>query len=141
MISHKLHESFPDVAVYKSATNDAFFQGRNLPSFVKDYLLRRFSNHDGQIDADAIREYLAVKMPNDNENIKSRLLRGDRINITTRIVFKTDIGTGQVKFELPDASITSDAIVDGTLVDDRQSPLRWGTVGQCYSHIPSARGS
>lgn len=55
MISHKLHESFPDVAVYKSATNDAFFQGQNLPSFVKDDLLRRFSNHDGQIDADAIR--------------------------------------------------------------------------------------
>lgn len=135
MISHKLHESFPDVAVYKSATNDAFFQGRNLPSFVKDYLLRRFSSREGTVDADVIREYLAVKMPNDKENIKSRLLRGDRINITTRIVFKTDIGTGQVKFELPDAGITSDAIVDGMLVEDTEHLFdgeQWGNVTLTY---------
>lgn len=74
-------------------------------------------------------------MPNDNENIKSRLLSGDRINITTRIVFKTDIGTGQVKFELPDAGITSDAIVDGALVDDTNHLFdgeQWGNVTLTY---------
>lgn len=38
-ISDKIKKTFPDLAVYKSDNMDSLFGGRNLPSFIKDYIV------------------------------------------------------------------------------------------------------
>ena len=113
-----LKEVFPDVAVQRDSKSSQFFQGRNLPSYVKDYILRRFSNSEGEVQSYKIKDYLNLKMPLDKDNIKGRLLKGESINLTARVVFKTNIRDGKVEFELPDVGINSDAFVSDKLLDD-----------------------
>ena len=135
-ISMMARDCFPEVSVNKKIGADALFQGRNLPAFVKDYILRRFSDENGHVGEDALKSYLESKMPTEKEDIKGRLLKGEKINITTRIDFKTDIASGTVKFELPDAGITSDAIVDSTLIANGEETIfdgeQWGNVTLVY---------
>lgn len=112
-----LHSSFADAAVFKLKTSDSLFRGRNLPSFVKDYIIRKYSDVEGNLDTARLKDYLDTKMPTDKDNITNRLLRGERINITTRVVFKTNIRDGKVEFELPDLGITNDAYVSPLLIE------------------------
>lgn len=83
-INMKIKEAFPDASVMKNTNNDAYFNGRNLPSFVKDYVLRRYTDSEGNVDGEAITQYLAAKMPKDKEVslIKTRLgSMGETVNI------------------------------------------------------------
>ena len=118
-----LKEVFPEVAVLRDSNSSQFFQGRNLPAYVKDYILRRFSNSDGEVQPDKIKDYLDSKMPLDKDNIKGRLLKGESINLTARVVFKTNIRDGKVEFELPDIGINSDAFVSAQLLDDSDKTI------------------
>lgn len=59
-ISVKIQEYFADYAICKDKTAYGLFAGRNLPTFVKDYILNRFSKGEER-DEDGIREYLAGK--------------------------------------------------------------------------------
>jgi len=127
---------FKDVSIYKKRENDALFQGRNLPSFVKDYIIRRYSDADGNVDINQLKDYLDVKMPTDKDNLKSRLMRGEKINLTSRVVFKTNIREGKVEFEIPDAGISADAIVAIALLEKSQEAIfdgeQWGNMTITY---------
>lgn len=87
-INHKIKELLPEVAVMKNPEIKALFSGRNIPSYVKDYIIRRFSDSEGVIDKDGCKEYLRTKMPDVGSSLKSKLISGERINITTRIIVK-----------------------------------------------------
>lgn len=127
---------FKDVSIYKNRDNDALFQGRNLPSFVKDYIIRRYSDADGTLDIKQLKDYLEAKMPTDKDNLKSRLMRGEKINLTSRVIFKTNIRDGKVEFEIPDAGISSDAIVATALLEKSQENIfdgeQWGNMTIAY---------
>lgn len=127
---------FPDVAVYKQKDSSALFQGRNLPSFVRDYIIRRYSDAEGNVDTARLKEYLEAKMPTDKDNIKNRLLRGERINLTSRAVFKTNIRDGKIEFELPDIGIITDSIVSSTLIEKAKDTIfdgeHWGNMTIMY---------
>ena len=100
-ISTKIQETFADYAICKDRAAYGLFAGRNLPTFVKDYILNRFSKGEER-DEDGIREYLAAKMPQNSDSLMMRLLEGENVNITTRIVVKTKLDDGMVAFMLPD---------------------------------------
>ena len=46
-IGNKIKEVFGGAAVYKDPANYDVFNGRNLPSFVKDYLISSHISSDG----------------------------------------------------------------------------------------------
>lgn len=129
-------KAFPDAAVMKSVANASLFAGRNLPVFVRDYILRRFSDQDGNVDKDALSKYFAEKMGVDYNVLKSRLVGGERINITTRAVFSTDIASSNICFQLPDAGLTTDAIVAPELVKESPETFcdgeHWGNLTMRY---------
>lgn len=131
-----IHTSFPDVSVFKVKVTDSLFRGRNLPSFVKDYIIRRFSDAEGALDTTKLKDYLEAKMPTDKDNIKNRLLRGEQINLTTRAVFRTNIRDGKVEFELPDIGVISDAYVSTVLIETAKETLfdgeQWGNMTISY---------
>ena len=107
-INQKIKEVFPDLSVMKRASNNALFKGRNLPSFVKDFVLRRYTDGEGNVNADALKQYLDEKMPIEAESVKQRLLNGGAVNITTRFVTITDIANARVKVTLPELGINAD---------------------------------
>lgn len=136
MINEKTKECFPELSVMKVRKYDSLFKGRNLPSFVKDFILRRYTDDEGVVDEAAVKAYLNEKMPSDAEVLKQRLLGGESVNLTTRFTVTTDMALGRVRFQMPDVSITSSAYVSEELLDKSKEPLtdgeHWGNVTLIY---------
>ena len=120
----------------KNSANSGLFSGRNLPSFVKDYIIRRFAGEDGIADRDKVIDYLMSKMPDNISVIKNRLLAGEQVNVTVRFIIKSDIASGRTTFSVPDAQITSNAYVSQKLLEDYKEELtdgeRWGNITLNY---------
>lgn len=51
-IGNKIREVFRESAVYKDPANNEVFVGRNLPSFVKDYLIATHIDMNGRLRRD-----------------------------------------------------------------------------------------
>ena len=135
-ISEKIKEFFPDLAIMKNSANSSLFAGRNLPSFVKDYIIRRYSNEEGLVDRAKATDYLENKMPDNIAAIKNRLLAGEQVNVTVRFVIKSDLASGRTTFSIPDAQISSNAYIATTLLDEYKDELvdgeRWGNITLNY---------
>lgn len=131
-INQKIKEVFPDLSVIKQPSNNAFFKGRNLPSFVKDFVLRRYTDSEGNIDAVALKSYLDEKMPIDGNYIKQCLIAGETVNITTRFITTTDIAKKHVKVTIPNLGINSDAYITENLLQEKGTELAdgeyWGNI-------------
>lgn len=134
-ISVKIQEYFADYAICKDKAAYGLFAGRNLPTFVKDYILNRFSKGEER-DEDGIREYLAAKMPQNRDRLMMRLLDGDEVNITTRIFVKTELGDGKVAFILPDLNISANMYIQPKVLADNKNDLvdgeNWGNITMQY---------
>lgn len=134
-LSNKIYEAYADYAICKDKVAYGLFAGRNLPSFVKDYILNRFSKGEER-DEDGIREYLAAKMPLNGDSLMMRLLDGDDVNITTRVFVKTELGEGRVAFMLPDLNITSNMYISSKVLEDNKNELtdgeNWGNITMQY---------
>lgn len=131
-INQKIKEVFPDLSVMKRTGNNALFKGRNLPSFVKDFVLRRYTDGEGNVNAEALKRYLDEKMPIEAESVKQRLLNGGAVNITTRFITATDIANARVKVSIPELGINADAYVTPQLLHDNPEGLadgeHWGNI-------------
>lgn len=134
-ISRTIQNAFSDYAVCKDKASYRLFNGRNLPAFVKDYILNRFSKGEER-DEDGIREYLTSKMPQDGDRLKMRLLAGENVNITARIVVKTKLDDGKVAFMLPDMNIDANMFISSKVLDSNRNELvdgeNWGNVTMQY---------
>jgi ATP-dependent Lon protease len=49
-IGQKIKQVFLDIAILKDQDNYSVFNGRNLPSFVKDFLIRKHIDFDGNLN-------------------------------------------------------------------------------------------
>lgn len=133
----KIKHVFPETSVMKSVATDSLFAGRNLPVFVRDYILRRFSDENGNIDRDALSDYFEEKMGVEGQILKNRLFSArERVNITSRVVFRTELDKGSVWFDLPDAGITKDARVSKQLIQEQPAWFcdgeHWGNMTMRY---------
>lgn len=134
-ISQTIKNVFSDYAVCKDKASYRLFNGRNLPTFVKDYILNRFSEGEER-DEEGIREYLANKMPQDSDSLKMRLLEGENVNITTRIFVKTKLDEGKVAFMLLDMNLDANMFISPKVLEDNRNELidgeNWGNVTMQY---------
>jgi ATP-dependent Lon protease len=137
VIGQKIKEIFPDVAILKDPDNYSVFNGRNLPSFVKDFLIRKHINSEGILDKDAILSFLDKHIPDDNNVVKNRLLRQETVQLLTRFIITTDIKGGKVRFAIPDAGIKdNEAYIPDYLVSQYKDDLidgeKWGVIKLIY---------
>ncbi len=137
-IGTKIKEVFPDIAILKDKDNYNVFDGRNLPSFVKDFLIRKFISYDGEVDRENIIKFLDNHIPNDNNAIKNRLLRFETVNLLTRFIIRTDIKAGEIQFAIPDAGIKyNETIIPDYVVSNNQDDLvdgeKWGVIKLIYN--------
>ena len=102
-IVEKVQAYLKDVAIYKdSATTNSLFSGRNLPSFVKDFLLRRFSRGE-EVDAGGLSRFLSEMMP--KGNIKRMLHEGQEVKLLTRFTVNIDLRNNICRFGIPEQGI------------------------------------
>ena len=73
-LSNKIREQFAAMTIYKDpTTTGSLFAGRNLPSFVKDFLLKRYINPDGSIQRERLTAFLDSVIPTNQASVKDRL--------------------------------------------------------------------
>ena len=104
-LDEKVRQIFPEESIYKQPGGDSKFSGLNLPSFIKDWLVKKFTDVNDQIDAEGLKNFLDKHLPGKNSNIRGRLLQNETLTILARIIVEVDIKNGIYKFGLPDLGI------------------------------------
>ena len=105
-LSNKIREQFAAMTIYKDPTSTgSLFAGRNLPSFVKDFLLKRYIQPDGSVDRRKLTTFLDSVIPTDQSMVKDRLDCGEELTLLTRFIVYIDLVKGIRRFSIPDMGI------------------------------------
>lgn len=100
----KLKGLFAGMAVLKNPERTKFFSDLSLPSYMRDWLVMKFSDEFGNIDYNGVARYIKQYIPNreDYEQFKYRMVNGEVVRFLSRIRVAVDIKSGKTTFELPD---------------------------------------
>lgn len=136
-IGNKIKEVFDKAAVYKNPANYDVFNGHNLPSFVKDYLISKFITSNGVFQRERLSSFLDEHIPKDNSAIVSRLRRGETLTLLTRFDVITSLAQNKTMFEIPDMGIKAkDTLIPDYLVEENPNDLidgeKWGVMKIVY---------
>lgn len=134
-LSNKIKTQFASMAIYKDPTStNSLFVGRNLPSFVKDFILKRFIKENGETDKQLLTAWLDEVIP--HESVKDKLGQGEQLTLLCRFVVYIDLVKNIYRFAIPDLGIKLNegqipeyvfSKHKGTLVDGEM----WGIIKVC----------
>lgn len=136
-ISNKIRTHFAPMAIYKDPNStDSLFAGRNLPSFVKDYLLKRYINSEGIVDRGALTAFLDKVIPREAASFKDRLGAGEEVQLLTRFSIVIDLVHGLRRFSIPDLGIkTNEGQIPAYIYEQFKGELvdgeKWGVIKLC----------
>lgn len=144
-ICNKIRQHFSAMSIYKDpASTSSLFAGRNLPAFVKDFLLKRYLNvQTGEIDKLALTQFLDKVIPSQQGIVKDRLQSGEEVTLLARFMVFIDIVKNERQFAIPDYGIKlREGIIpeyvysknSGDFVDGE----RWGIIKLCL--LPDNNG-
>ena len=100
----KLRECFDEMVVYKDLKKSNFFSSLGLPSFLRDWVLKKFEDDEGNYDIEEVAEFIQTYLPRKEEwiSIKNRIIyENERVKILTKVGIDIDIKTGDISFSLP----------------------------------------
>lgn len=103
--SEKLRDCFDEMVVYKDLKKTNFFSALSLPSFMRDWLLKKFEDENGDFDKDDLARFVKKFIPRKDDwtAIKNRIVVEDEtVKFLAKISVNIDIRTGEVSFALPD---------------------------------------
>lgn len=138
----KLKTSFDEMVVYKNIKEKGkIFSSLGLPAFMRDWLLKKFQDENGEFDPQDIVNFADTYLPKkeDWKSIKDRIVNDrEKVRILAKISVDTDIKTGMNSFALPDYGLTNkDTIVENNVWQDCKNDLIngrevWGIVEMGY---------
>lgn len=140
-LNDKLRQAFSQMTIYKdSQKTESLFSGRTLPSFVKDFVLKRYIRPDGSVDAPGLSAFLDKVMPRDS--VKARLQSGEAVTLLTRFEVNIDLVKNVRRFAIPDLGIKMNEAqipphVYGQHADDLVDGERWGVITVSLSPDPA----
>lgn len=149
MLEDKVRHVFADMAVLKNPERTEFFSNLSLPSYMRDWLVMKFSDADGNIDYGSTLRYIRQYIPGreDFEQFKFEMVNGETVRFLARIRVNVDIKTGKTLFELPDFG-GSRAGASGEVANDivmrwKETLLKesenWGVVEMVWGRDFSSR--
>lgn len=101
----KLRDNFDEMVVYKDLKKTNFFSALSLPSFMRDWLLRKFEDENGEFDKDDLARFVKKFIPrkDDWNAIKNKIvIEGEKVKFLAKVSVNIDIKTGEVSFALPE---------------------------------------
>ena len=105
-LSNKIKQYFSAMAIYKDPEKtNSLFSGRNLPSFVKDFLLKRYIDFDGNLNAQGLTSFLDLVIPQNPTTAKEKLLAGQDLTLLCRFIIYIDLVKNVKRFSIPDMGI------------------------------------
>ena len=123
-LSEKLRDNFDEMVVYKDLKKTNFFSTLSLPAFMRDWLLKKFEDDEGEFDKDDLARFVKKFIP-----------RKDDWNAIKNDI---DIRTGEVSFSLPDFGLGfKETIIESDVWDSCKEDLVkgrdiWGMVELGY---------
>lgn len=137
----KLRDYFDDMVVYKDLKNNNIFASLGLPSFTRDWLLKRFEDEEGNFEIDELSDFVRRFIPrrNDWNAIKSRIVKDhERVKMLTKLSIEVDVRQGEVSFALPDLGLSArETIIEDSVWQDVKEELVsgqevWGMIELGY---------
>lgn len=104
-VVERLKDCFDQMVVYKDLKKNNFISSFNLPSFMRDWVVKRFQDEEGVIDIDGATEFIKEFIPQkeDWKLIKDRVVnRQEHVKFLAKVSVEIDIKTGNISFALPD---------------------------------------
>lgn len=104
MTDDKVRDIFADMVVLKDPQRSEYFSNLSIPSYMRDWLVMKFSDDEGAIDYDSVRRYIKRYIPGreDFEQYKFQMVNGESVQFLARIRVSVDVRSGKTVFELPD---------------------------------------
>ena len=135
----KLKEYYADMLVFKSSANSKFFSALSLPSFMRDWLVMRFSDKNGVIDKQEVSDYVKRVIPKKeqwNEYLVDMLHNDQTARFLAKVKIDFDAKSRSALFSLPDFEVPKkkgEAVVDWDVIEANRdyllSPTEvWGIV-------------
>ena len=109
-MQEKLRECFDEMVVYKDLKKTNFFSALNLPSFLRDWLLKKFEDDEGNFNIEELTDFIHTYLPRKDEwiSIKNRIIvENERVKILTKISIDINVNNQEITFTLPDFGLTS----------------------------------
>lgn len=138
MLEDKVKEVFADMVVLKDPQRSEYFSNLSMPSYMRDWLVMKFSDDDGIVDYNSVRRYIKRFIPgkDDFEQYKFQMVNGETVQFLARVRVNVDIKSGKAKFELPDfggAKGGASGTVANEVVEEWQATLlheseNWGII-------------
>lgn len=137
----RLRECFDEMVVYKDLRRDSSFKALKLPSFLRDWVLKKFEDEEGHFDIDELSGFVDAYMPKKEEwlKIKNRIIvENERVKILTKISIDIDIKTEEISFNLPDFGLANkETVIEPHIWDTFKKDLVkgheiWGIVELGY---------
>lgn len=138
MLEDKVRQVFSDMVVLKDPKRSEFFSNLSMPSYMRDWLVMKFSDNQGNIDFDSTLSYIKKFIPDRDafQVIKYRLMQGSTEKLLARVRLDVNLKKGVVQFELPDfggsrggaSGIVSDDVLEqyaDTLLRESEN---WGII-------------
>ncbi len=102
----KIKETFPGESVYKIPGRYSVFAGKNIPSFIKDWLVKRFTSDEGVLSKEDLLMFLDRHIPHKNSQLKGDLVNDKKsVTLLARLIVEPDVKTGILRFSIPDIGI------------------------------------
>ena len=137
----RLKDSFDEMVVYKNLKISNFITSFKLPSFMRDWVLKRFQDDEGKIDVDGATAFIKEFIPKkeDWKSIKNRIVNyQEQVRFLAKISVDIDIKTQGLTFSLPDFGLTKrDTIIPRDVWESCSTALlkaeeNWGIVELGY---------
>jgi len=114
----KLKNCFDEMVVYKDLKKTGnIFSSLSLPSFMRDWLLKKFEDENGNFDTDDLVNFVKTYLPRKDDwiSIKNRVVVDrERVGFLAKASVDIDIKTAKVSFFLPDFGLSS----KNTIIED-----------------------
>ena len=140
-LSEKLRDCFDEMVVYKDLKKTNFFSALSLPAFMRDWLLKKFEDENGEFDKDDLIRFVKKFIPrkDDWNAIKNDIVVEHKtVKFLAKVSINIDIKTGEISFSLPDFGLDyKDTIIEPNVWDDCKNDLVrghdiWGMVELGY---------
>ena len=98
------------MVVYKDLKKSNFFSSLSLPSFMRDWLLKKFMSETGEFNQDEMIMFIKQNIPRKEDwtAIKSKIVTElEKVRFLAKVSVDVDIKTGFVSFNLPDFGLTT----------------------------------
>ena len=140
-LAEKLRDNFDEMVVYKDLKKTNFFSTLSLPAFMRDWLLKKFEDENGDFDKDDLARFVKKFIPRKDDwtAIKNEIIiEGRTVRFLAKISINIDIKTGEVSFALPDFGLGyKETIIESHVWEDCKDDLVkgrdiWGMVELGY---------